>query len=429
MGSVRSTAVGLGILVLLSATAGVGFGQSADAGVEVEASPTDWDEAEATHTVVFAVGSDAESAGGPVENVVVDYEPGEQPADVSNVGPDAVERIGVDRDGDDVGTRVDEEATVTEVGARQDGQTLRIETAGELQVSAGDEVVVVYQGVQNPQDQGSTVQSAVNVTLNEDGAADGAADDVRYEFNDAAVTMSDQETAGGSVTVDSADLSEGGFVVVLNESGRNPGAVRGAAYLEPGSHEDVHVDVDPGVSDEEELFAQVHLDTNGDQRFDYDGGLVDRPFENRDGAVLATDSARVTYSEGAATPTEADGANATATPTGTATSTDTPGGPDETPDGGDGDTPGDGDASTGDETNGTADGETEDGSTAGDADGETENGTEGDAAGDEAGDAETADDETTAEDGAGFGLATALVALLGGSLLRYRRSSEADGRR
>jgi PGF-CTERM protein len=219
------------------------------------------------------------------------------------------------------------------------------------------------------------------------------------------------------VTVDSANLSEDGFVVVLNESGRNPDAVRGATYLESGSHEDVRVAVTPAVTDEEELYAQVHLDTNGDQRFDYDGGLADRPFENRDGAVMATDSARVTYSEGAATPTESDGANATATPTGTATSTDTPGGPDETPDGGDGDTPGDGDASTGNETNGTADGE-------------TENGTEGDAAGDEAGDGQTADDgEATAEDGAGFGLATALVALLGGSLLMYRRSSEADGKR
>lgn len=221
---VKLTVICLGTLLFLVATTGaVGVQEATDQGVavEIEASPTDWDEADATHAVVFTVGSEAGSAGEPPENLVIDYEPGEQPADASNVDPDAVQWTGVDRDGDDVGTRVDDEATVTEVDAEGDDHTLRVETAGDLQVSAGDEIVLVSREVQNPQDQGTPVDSDVSVTLNEEGADDVATDEVRYEYNDADVTVPDQETGRETVTVDSASLSEPGFVV-LDQSGENP---------------------------------------------------------------------------------------------------------------------------------------------------------------------------------------------------------------
>lgn len=413
---VKFTVICLGALLCLVATTGaVGLQESTDPGVsvEIEASPTDWDEAEATHTVVFTVGSDAGSAGEPLEDLVVDYEPGDQPADASNVDPDAVQWVGVDRDGDAVGTRVDDEATVTEVGAEGDGHRLRVETAGDLRVSAGDEVVLVYREMQNPQDQGAPVDSEVRVTLNEEGAADVATDEVRYEYNDADVAVSDQETGGETVTINSANLSEPGFVVLLNQSGENPDEVRGSAFLEAGDHDDVAVEIDPPVADEEELHAQIHLDTDGDRRFDYDGAVVDGPFRDRDGNLLATDAARVTRSADGDTQNESDGT--TPTPPSSANETGTPGdGESDTPEDGDGDSTAGGEDTPGTGTDGSpADGGTEaDDAAAGD-EAAADQGTEGD------GEAEDAD--WTGEDGAGFGPVAALVGLVGGSLLLYRR--------
>lgn len=414
---VKLTVICLGTLLFLVATTGaVGVQEATDQGVavEIEASPTDWDEAEATHAVVFTVGSEAGSAGAPLENLVVDYEPGEQPADASNVDPDAVQWIGVDRDGDAVGTRVDDEATVTEVDAEGDGHTLRVETAGDLRVSAGDEVVLVYREVQNPQDQGAPVDSEVSVTLNEEGAGDVATDEVRYEYNDADVTVSDQETGGETVTVDSASLSEPGFVVVLDQSGENPDEVRGSAFLKARDHEDVGVDIDPPVADEEELHAQIHLDTDGDRRFDYDGGVVDGPFRDRDGNLMASDASRVTQSADADTQNESDGT--TPTPTPAATGTETPGdGESDTPEDGDVDPTAEGDDTPGEGTEASpAHDETETGDTeANDDAAAADDGTEG------GGPAEDAD--WTGDDGAGFDPAAALVALLASSLLLYRR--------
>ena len=407
----KPLAVASALLVLLSAATAVApAAQTTETAVEVSASPTDWDEAQATHAVVFTVGSDAESAGEQFDSILVDYEPGAEPADVSNVGPESVRWVGIDRDGDDVGTRVDETATISEVDDARDGQALRIQTNGDLQLSAGDEVVAVYGGVQNPQDQGTTLESGVDVTLNDEGASDVASGGVTYEYNDANVSVSDQETGGDTVVVDAVTLSEPGFVVVLNESGRNPDAVRGATYLGAGSHQDVQVQLDPAVTDQEELHVQVHLDTDGDRRFEYAGGLVDRPFEDRDGTVMATASAQVTYANSAPTTTPTE--TATDTPTGTATDTSTDDG-----------TTGDGTATATDDatTEDTATDET----TGDDASGD-------DASGDDATEDEdgfgTADvdgtdgDGETDGDGPGFGAATAITVLLGAALVARRLS-------
>jgi PGF-CTERM protein len=400
-----SLAIALSILVALGAVGTVASAtQQAGTAVEVTASPTDWDEPEATHAVVFTVESDAASAREPVDNLVVDYESGSAPADVGNVGPEDVRWIGIDRDGDDPGTRVNTRATVTEVSDTKDGQALRIETAGDLNVLRGDEVVAVYGGVQHPQDQGATVESTVNVTLNEGGAGDLASSSVTYEYDDANVSMSDQETSGDSVTVDSVSLSEPGFVVVLNESGRNPDAIRGATYLGTGTHQDVEVPVDPVVSGEEELAVQVHLDTDGDRRFGYGGGPVDRPFEDRDGNLLATDTARVSGpvpDDGTATPGTATPGTASPTPTETAVETVTVDGTgEETPTGEDpsADSNGTTDAPTAVTSTGTETGEGDNFSTIG-----------------------SDETEDTDGDGAGFSVLTGLVALVGAALLVRRR--------
>ena len=290
-------------------------------GVAVDATPTDTDEAESTHTVVFTVGPDAESAGGNFDSIRVDYSRETPSADVSNVGAGTVERIGIDRGGDDVGTRIDETATINEVTGEADGKAILVETAGALGLSEGDEVVIVLRPVQNPQNEGTP---SAEVTLNTQGAADTATDAVTYEATSASVSLSDQRTDGDGVTVDSATLSEGGWVVVLNEGGRNADAVRGRTYLSAGSHSDVEVSLDEPASSDTELTVQVHHDTNGDRLFDYSGGNVDRPYENADGNIQASDTGQVTVDEGGGGSTSAPTPTATPTPTPTPTTTPTP---------------------------------------------------------------------------------------------------------
>lgn len=130
------------------------------------------------------------------------------------------------------------------------------------------------------------------------------------QAGNAAVTFTDQTTAGSTVTVDSVTLPDGGFVVVHDSSlpdGNVVGSVIGVSgYLGPGTHDDVTVtlfDV-PGatfnqttLTEDQTLIAMAHIDTNGNQTYDFvvtDGAA--------DGAYLAngsavTDSATVTVEQ------------------------------------------------------------------------------------------------------------------------------------
>ncbi|WP_324755996.1 DUF7282 domain-containing protein [Haloarcula sp. GH36] len=126
----------------------------------------------------------------------------------------------------------------------------------------------------------------------------------------ATVSVSDQSTDGETVTVDSVNVSEGGFVAIHNESlfdGDAVGSVVGVSdYLEPGLHENVTIglfDV-PGASfDEDELtenqslIAMPHLDTDGDETYGFvaTDGAADGPYLDAGQAV--TDSANVTVSD------------------------------------------------------------------------------------------------------------------------------------
>ncbi|WP_436928817.1 type II secretion system F family protein [Halosimplex halobium] len=93
----------------------------------------------------------------------------------------------------------------------------------------------------------------------------------------AQVTFDDQTMAGETVTVDSVSLSEGGYVTVRARSA--DGEIVGhSAYLAAGGHEDVRIRLESTYSDEMELYAVPHLDTDGDERFGYTGGAVDRTY-------------------------------------------------------------------------------------------------------------------------------------------------------
>ncbi|MFC6975124.1 hypothetical protein ACFQL1_11360 [Halomicroarcula sp. GCM10025709] len=120
--------------------------------------------------------------------------------------------------------------------------------------------------------------------------------------------FSDQESDGTTVTVESVNLSEGGFVTIHNESlldGDAVGSVVGVSeYLAPGNYTNVTVtlfDVPGAAFDEDELtenrtlIAMPHLDTNDNERYDFvsTGGSADTPYVDDTGQPI-TDSANVT---------------------------------------------------------------------------------------------------------------------------------------
>jgi PGF-CTERM protein len=293
------------IVVLVAGLAGaMTVATQATTSVTIETNPTDPNDAEATHTVVF---TPVESTlfGSTFDDIRVNYSIDQPTADVSNVGAGTIERIGIDRGGDDVGTRIDDPANVTEVTATSDGTDVLIRTNNQLTITTGDEIVVVLRPVQNPQNNGT---ASVEATVNTQSTAESATDPVTYEYNSAAVNFTDQATPGETVTVDDVSLSEDGYVVILNRSGRNPGEVRGATFVTAGQNQTVSVDIEPPVETQTELWAQIHLDTNDDRRFNYSssGGTVDGPFETRDDNVMATDSATVWNDARTQTPDDGD---------------------------------------------------------------------------------------------------------------------------
>ncbi|WP_433626353.1 DUF7282 domain-containing protein [Halomicrococcus sp. NG-SE-24] len=123
------------------------------------------------------------------------------------------------------------------------------------------------------------------------------------------VTFENQTTSGETVTVDSVSMSEGGFVVVHDRSlldGNVVGSVVGASqYLEPGTHEDVTVRLEEPIDRSQVLIAMPHLDTNGNQVYDFSksDGQKDIPYVVDNQVVI--DPALVSV-EGAETTTPAE---------------------------------------------------------------------------------------------------------------------------
>jgi hypothetical protein len=116
----------------------------------------------------------------------------------------------------------------------------------------------------------------------------------------ASVTFSDQTVADGNVTVDSATLPEGGFVVIHRSDDGSPGEVIGnSTYLEPGTHEDVVVELDVTLDESAELIAMAHQDTNDNQEYEFPD--ADEPY-TVDGSPVV-DSANVSVDDGTATGT------------------------------------------------------------------------------------------------------------------------------
>jgi uncharacterized surface protein with fasciclin (FAS1) repeats len=91
----------------------------------------------------------------------------------------------------------------------------------------------------------------------------------------ASADFTDQEIGTtDSVTVAGAYLPEGGFVVLhdstaLADQGPIPSVVGVSDYLEAGIHTDVRVEVDGGVSATTTIGAMPHVDSNGNESYDF----------------------------------------------------------------------------------------------------------------------------------------------------------------
>ncbi|MDS0294095.1 DUF7282 domain-containing protein [Halogeometricum luteum] len=125
--------------------------------------------------------------------------------------------------------------------------------------------------------------------------ADGEAvvDTARVSVN-AVVTVSNQTTDGDAVTVDSVTLANGGFVTVHDASvteGAVFDSVRGtSAYLAPGTHENVTVELSAPLEETTTIVPMAHVDTNGNEAYDFvtSEGEADGPYVARGGPVVAT---------------------------------------------------------------------------------------------------------------------------------------------
>lgn len=150
--------------------------------------------ATATHTVRVTLGDEMPADTGHYERVVLDYRapPG---ANVSAVTADDVVRAGIDRrdelyrpefgGGDDPGAHVDRNLTVTAVEPSADGTTLAVTFAGELDLYAEDELVLVVGSVRNP----ATARTAtVGVTVESGAATLSGTGTVAYEPASATAT-------------------------------------------------------------------------------------------------------------------------------------------------------------------------------------------------------------------------------------------------
>ncbi len=147
------------------------------------------------------------------------------------------------------------------------------------------------------------------------------------------VIFTNQTTNGTNITIASVTLPDGGYVGIhrsgYNGSNATESMVDATGYLEPGTYENVTVELGTGVRapngsvlNSGRVSAVVYADTDSDREFQYvpSGGIEDQPYLTNGTPVAA--SAFVTV-ERPATPTPTPTPTATQTPA-TETSVPTP---------------------------------------------------------------------------------------------------------
>ncbi|WP_435079816.1 DUF7282 domain-containing protein [Halococcus sp. AFM35] len=154
-------------------------------------------------------------------------------------------------------------------------------------------------------------------TIDGSPVADSAGITVPTESREqASVSIRNQTIQSDSVTIESARLPDGGFLVIHNDSYLPPesapleSAVGVTSYLEAGQHNGVSVPLlDGTVTEDQTLVAVPYRDTNSNQRYDYiaSDGFQDTAYENRTSnqSIIVTDTAGITVesTESETTPT------------------------------------------------------------------------------------------------------------------------------
>jgi plastocyanin len=108
----------------------------------------------------------------------------------------------------------------------------------------------------------------------------------------ASVTFENQTIAGDSVTVASASLEEGGFIVIHTSAllDGNPieSVIGVSSYLDAGDHENIEVTLDEPIEEDQTLIAMAHRDTNENQAYDFSdtGGAEDGPYLAAEGEAV-----------------------------------------------------------------------------------------------------------------------------------------------
>ncbi|GGL54343.1 DUF7282 domain-containing protein [Halocalculus aciditolerans] len=140
-----------------------------------------------------------------------------------------------------------------------------------------------------------------------EGASDGpytadgsAVVDTASATVSASVALDAQQSDGHTVVIDTVDMTDGGFVAVHDPSlgaGNVLGSVVGhSTYLDAGVHHNVTVTLDTPVNESQALVAMPHLDSNGNEMYDFvtSEGSNDGPYAANGGAVVDTGKALVT---------------------------------------------------------------------------------------------------------------------------------------
>lgn len=102
---------------------------------------------------------------------------------------------------------------------------------------------------------------------------------------DAPSVETSPQPAGSTISIDSVTIPDGGFVVIhaSDEDGKPiaPESI-GHAAVDPGTHEDVSVDLDEEVASGDKVFVMLHDDTGeeGTYEFGPDSTDVDTPTMN-----------------------------------------------------------------------------------------------------------------------------------------------------
>lgn len=122
-----------------------------------------------------------------------------------------------------------------------------------------------------------------------------------------------------TITVRSATLSDGGFLVVYNRSylTKNRSAAtesyRGSIQLEPGSHENVSIPLTTAYLGQGTVIVVPHLDTNDNGEFDHENSSIDRPYRGADGKPVIG-VASVSVNDSSVTVEQNKSTNASANP-------------------------------------------------------------------------------------------------------------------